>query len=144
MDSSTSSTTFTFLDHTADLGIMVTGLDLRNLFEKAVHSMMQIMIEERPAGKTSSLQLSVSGEDYADLMVRWLGEILYLLQGEGKVVTCTEISSITQTHINATLQTVPFNPKQHEVLTEIKAVTYHRIEVVSENDRWKATIIFDL
>jgi len=109
---------------------MVTGLDLRNLFEKAAHSMMQIMIEERPAGKTSSLQLSVSGEDYADLMVRWLGEILYLLQGEGKVVTCTEISSITQSHINATLQTVPFNPKQHEVLTEIKAVTYHRIEVV--------------
>ncbi|MBL7225301.1 MAG: archease [Desulfobacteraceae bacterium] len=142
MDSS--STTFTFLDHTADLGIMVTGLDLRDLFEKAAHSMMQIMIEERPAGKTSSLQLSVSGEDYADLMVRWLGEILYLLQGEGKVVTCTEISSITQSHINATLQTVPFNPKQHEVLAEIKAVTYHQIEVVCENGRWKAKIIFDL
>jgi len=142
MDSS--STPFTFLDHTADLGIMVTGSDLRDLFEKAAHSMMQIMIEERPAGKTSSLQLSVNGEDYADLMVRWLGEILYLFQGEGKVVTCTEISSITQSHINSTLQTVPFNPKQHEVLAEIKAVTYHRIEVVCENGRWKATIIFDL
>jgi len=106
--------------------------------------MMQIMIEERPAGKTSSLQLSVNGEDYADLMVRWLGEILYLFQGEGKVVTCTKISSITQSHINSTLQTVPFNPKQHEVLAEIKAVTYHRIEVVCENGRWKAIIIFDL
>ena len=142
MDSS--SATFTFLDHTADLGIIVTGLDLRDLFEKAAHSMMQIMIEERPAGKTSSLQLSVSGEDYADLMVRWLGEILYLFQGEDKIVTCIEISSLTQFHINATLQTVPFNPKQHEVLAEIKAVTYHRIEVVCENGRWKATIIFDL
>jgi len=130
MDSS--STPFTFLDHTADLGITVTGSDLRDLFERAAHSMMQIMIEERPAGKTSSLQLSVNGEDYADLMVRWLGEILYLFQGEGKVVTCTEISSITQSHINSTLQTVPFNPKQHEVLAEIKAVTYHRIEVVCE------------
>ena len=138
------STTFTLLDHTADLGITVTGLDLRDLFERAAHSMMQIMIEERPTGKTSSLQLSVSGEDYGDLMVRWLGEILYLFQGEGKVVTCTEISSITQSHINSTLQTVPFNPKQHEVLAEIKAVTYHRIEVVCENGRWKATIIFDL
>ena len=142
MDSN--SAAFTLLDHTADLGIMVTGSDLSDLFEKAAHSMMQIMIEERPAGKTSSLQLSVSGEDYADLMVRWLGEILYLLQGEGKVVTCTEISSITQSHINATLQTVPFNPKQHEVLAEIKAVTYHRIEVICENGCWKATIIFDL
>ena len=76
MDSS--STPFTFLDHTADLGITVTGSDLKDLFERAAHSMMQIMIEERPAGKTSSLQLLVNGEDYADLMVRWLGEILYL------------------------------------------------------------------
>jgi len=138
------STLFTFVDHTADLGITVTGLDPKDLFEKAAHSMMRIMIEERPSGKTSSLQLSVSGEDYADLMVRWLGEILYLFQGEGKVVTCIEICSITQSHINATLQTVPFNPKQHEVSAEIKAVTYHRIEVVCENGRWKATIIFDL
>jgi len=138
------STTFTFLDHTADLGIMVTGSDLRDLFEKAAHSMMQIMIKERPAVKTSALELSVSGEDYADLMVRWLSEILYLFQGEGKVVTSTEISSITQSHINATLQTIPFNPKQHEVLTEIKAVTYHRIEVVRVKGLHRATIIFDL
>ncbi|MBW1868011.1 MAG: archease [Deltaproteobacteria bacterium] len=142
MDSN--SAAFTLLDHTADLGIMVTGSDLRDLFEKAAHSMMQIMIQERPTGKTSSLQLSVSGEDYADLIVRWLGEILYLFQGEDKIVTCAEISSISQSHINATLQTVPFNPKQHEVLAEIKAVTYHRIEVICENGCWKATIIFDL
>jgi SHS2 domain-containing protein len=132
------------MDHTADLGIMVTGSDLRDLFEKAAHSMMQIMIEERPTGKTRSHQLSVSGEDYADIMVRWLGEILYLFQGEGRVATCIEISSITRSHINSTLQTVPFNPKQHEVLAEIKAVTYHQIEVVCENGHWKATIIFDL
>jgi SHS2 domain-containing protein len=142
MDSS--STIFTLLDHTADLGIMVTGSDLRDLFEKAAHSMMEIMIEGQLAGKTSSLQLSVGGSDYADLLVRWLSEILYLFQGEGKVVTCTEINTITQTNIDATLQTVSFSPEQHEVLTEIKAVTYHRIEVACENGRWKATIIFDL
>ena len=142
MDSS--NTTFILLEHTADLGIMVTGSDLRDLFENAAHSMMQIMIEGRPAGKTGSLQLSVSGEDHEDLMVRWLGEILYLFQGEGTLVTCTEINSITQTHIHATLQAVPYNPEQHEILTEIKAVTYHRIQVVPENGRWKATIIFDL
>lgn len=142
MDSS--GTPLTFLDHTADLGIMVTGSDLKDLFEKAAHSMMQIMIEKLPSENTSTLQFSVSGKDYADLMVRWLSEILYLFQGEGKIVTCIETSSITQSHIKATLQTVPFNPKRHEVLAEIKAVTYHRIEVICENNRWKATIIFDL
>jgi SHS2 domain-containing protein len=42
------------------------------------------------------------------------------------------------------LHTVPFNPTLHEVVTEIKAVTYHRIEVVREKDGWQATVIFDL
>ena len=138
------SATFTFLDHTADLGIMVRGPDLRSLFENAAHSMMQIMIQDRPAGKSRALKLSVTGEDHADLMVRWLGEILYLFQGEGEIVTLAEIISITQSHICAVVETVPFDPKQREVLVEIKAVTYHRIEVVCENGGWKATIVFDL
>ena len=135
---------FTFLDHTADLGIMVTGSDLRDLFEKAAKSMIQIMLREIPAVKTSPLQLSVSGEDHADLMVRWLGEILYLFEGEGKVVVRTEIGSITKFHLDATLQVASFNPDQYEVSVEIKAVTYHQIEVAREKGLWHARVIFDL
>jgi len=137
-------TTFTLLDHTADLGIVVTGADLRDLFEKAALSMMKIMIRKGPAGETASIRFSVSGEDYADLMVRWLGEILYLFEGEGLVMTHAKIDSISGFHIEATLKTVPFNPEEDEVLTEIKAVTYHRIQVVEKNGGWKTTVIFDL
>ncbi|MBC8418449.1 MAG: archease [Desulfobacterales bacterium] len=135
---------FTFLDHTADLGITVTGSSLRDLFEKAAQSMMQIMIKGTPGGKTTPLHLSVSGKDHADLMVRWLGEILYLFEGESKVVCCTEIDSVTKSHLKATLQIAPFNPKKHEVLAEIKAVTYHQIEVIRRRGHWQARIIFDL
>ena len=135
--------TFTLLDHTADLGMAVTGTDLRDLFEKAALSMMEIMIRTGPE-KGTPLGLSVNGADYADLMVRWLGEVLYLFQGEGRVVIRVQVSSVTQTRVDATLETVPFDPDKHELLAEIKAVTYHDVQVVRKGGRWRTTIIFDL
>jgi len=135
---------FTFLDHTADMGITMTAPTLGGLFENAAQSLMQIMIKKRPAAKTSILKLSVSGEDLSDLMVRWLGEILYLLQGESKVVMGIDIDSITETRLEATLLVAPFNPEQHEVVTEIKAVTYHQIDVGRRGYGWEATVVFDL
>jgi SHS2 domain-containing protein len=135
---------FTFLDHTADMGIQVTGTTLEDLFKNAGQSLMEILIKKRPAGKASLVRLSVSGEDLPDLMVRWLGEILYLFEGDSKIVMDIDIDAVTETRIDATLHTVPFNPKLHKVVTEIKAVTYHQIDVASRRDGWQATVIFDL
>ena len=69
---------FIVLDHTADLGIMVHGSDIKNLFEQAAHSMIQLMVNGIPAGKTKRANLSLYGEDLAELMVlvgRDIGQI---------------------------------------------------------------------
>jgi SHS2 domain-containing protein len=97
---------FTLLDHTADLGIIVRGRNLRNLFEVAAKSMMYIMVKGKPADTTKTLNLSVEGYDLADLMVRWLGEILYLFEGEHELVTGVEITSVSHSHLDATLETI--------------------------------------
>ena len=135
---------FSFLDHTADLGITVRGTDLKDLFKGAAKSMMQIMFGENPASGPKTMKLSVMGEDLADLMVRWLGEILYLFEGENELVTDIEIDSIFQSRLDATLKTIPFDRNLHEIFCEIKAVTYHQIQVAEKGPRWEATIIFDL
>ncbi|MCP4680738.1 MAG: archease [Desulfobacterales bacterium] len=136
---------FTFLDHTADLGIKVRGSDLIGLFENAADSMMHIMVKDVHAEKCDAIRLSVDGQDLADLMVRWLGEILYLFSGEKKLVTNVKIDSISASHVDSTLEIVHFDPNIHEILCEIKAVTYHQIEVTETDDHcWEARIIFDL
>ena len=86
---------FIVLDHTADLGIMVRGADIKDLFERAAHAMMKIMVSSRSAKKSRHHKLSLDGEDLAELMVHWLGEILYLFHGEKKVVTRLKIDSIS-------------------------------------------------
>jgi SHS2 domain-containing protein len=135
---------YTLLNHTADLGIKVRGGDLRNLFESAGRALMHLMVRGKIPGKTRSLKISVSGEDLADLMVRWLGEILYLFSGENLVVTAIDMGSVSSSRLEATLQTVPFEPEIHEVFNEIKAVTYHQIEVKEKGNHWEARVIFDV
>jgi SHS2 domain-containing protein len=135
---------FSFLDHTADLGIIVRATGLKNVFEDAAKSMMLIMLKGGHVNPTKTIELSIAGEDLADLMVRWLGEILYLFEGEKKVVTDFSVDSISPHHLDAILKAATFDPDLHEILCEIKAVTYHQIEVAKKDERWEATIIFDL
>jgi len=135
---------FIVLNHTADSGIMVCGTDVRNLFEKAAIAMMQIMVSCKHTEKTRTIKLSLNEQDLPGLMVRWLGEILYLFAGEKEVVSGIRIDSISPSHLAATLESVPFDPDLHEILCEIKAVTYHQIQVVEKDDFWEARVIFDL
>lgn len=135
---------FDLLDHTADLGIIVRGESLQELFEAAARSMMSIMVICRSSNNIESETLSVLGDDLPDLMVRWLGEILYLFEGEKRVLADVRIDHISPSSIDATLKTFPFDPNVHEILREIKAVTYHQIEVYQRGDHWKARVIFDL
>jgi SHS2 domain-containing protein len=48
------------------------------------------------------------------------------------------------THLDATVHFIPFDPATHEILREIKAVTYHQISVTEHMGLWSARIIFDL
>ena len=92
---STTAPDYTLLDHTADLGIRVYGTDLKDLFEGAGRALMHLMVKAEIPSKTHSMKISVSGKDLADLMVRWLGEILYLFAGENLVVTSIRMGSVS-------------------------------------------------
>jgi SHS2 domain-containing protein len=137
---------YTLLDHTADLGIKIRGTELVDLFENAGRALVHLILKIKSPGKTTPLNLSLSGDDLPDLMVRWLGEILYLFEGENLVVTSVNIGALSPSppSLEATVATAPFDPQLHEILMEIKAVTYHQIEVVDKGDMWESSVIFDL
>jgi SHS2 domain-containing protein len=148
----TSTPDYTLINHTADLGIKIHGSDLKNLFETAGSALVHLMVRGEHHGKTTSMKISISGEDLADLMVRWLGELLYLFDGENLVVTSIRMDTVSSIHmetvsssrLEAILETVPFDPSVHETHSEIKAVTYHQIQVTDKGNQWEASVIFDV
>ena len=135
---------YTLLDHTADLGIRVSGTDISHLFENACSTLIELLLDIKYSSSTTLTQVVINGDDLEDLMVRWLGEILYLFEGENTIVISCKITNISKKHLEAELETISFDPLIHEVVREIKAVTYHDIQVDRKNDSWEASIIFDL
>jgi len=77
-------------------------------------------------------------------MANWLREILYIFEGERKILTGTEIRALSPKNISALLKLIPFDEKRFDIQCEIKAVTYHQLQVLKKNNHWQASIIFDV
>lgn len=134
------------LDHTADLSLQVEGSDPKDLFENAGMALMRLLVRGvANSAEPSSSEISVSGQDLSDLLVRWLGEILYLFAGEDRVVTAIMLRHIGPEKLEAVMKSVPFDPHTHQVNTEVKGVTYHQAEVIEKNSgHWVARVILDV
>jgi SHS2 domain-containing protein len=135
---------YEIIDHTADLGMVVKGADAKDLFTNAAYAMMDIKVEEDRGGRGAKRQIAIEGEDYSDLMVRWLGEILYLFDAERQLVWGIEITAIGPNRLESFLALTSLEEGRHRIIREIKAVTYHGISVQKVNDEWEARIIFDI
>ncbi len=135
--------TYSLLDHTADLKIRVFGKDLAGLFENAGLALFDLMIETDSLA-TDERTIRVSGDDPADLLVNFLRELLFLWTGEEKVVTMIIVTTLSEAAVVARVTIDPYSPERHHVIREIKAVTYHQIEVRPTKKGWQATVVLDI
>jgi len=136
---------YKLIDHTADLGIEVTGLTKKDLFTKAALSLMDIVVERKgtPVG-VKEKALSVEGSDPADLLINFLREILYLVNGEALIVEECDIQECSTQRLVAKLRVEPYNKEKDSIKMELKAVTYHGLAVEKTKKGWKARVIFDV
>ena len=135
---------FEILDHTADIGIIVYGEDLKTLFENAGKAFFHLITDLRKVRRRTERKIVVKGESLDSLMVDWLSELLYLHDVENLLFKEFKIESVGEGGLKAIAKGESFQEGVHVIKTEVKAVTYHRIEVRKEKGRWRAQVIFDL
>ena len=136
--------TYHLIDHTADFGIQVFGADSRELFSNAALALFDVITEVDALKGDDSCNIKASGEDWSDLMINWLREILYLWNGREMLVKSVQVLSLSEHNISAKIYFDAYLPDRHTIKTEIKAVTYHQIQVKRSPSGWKAQIIFDI
>jgi SHS2 domain-containing protein len=135
---------YTLLDHTADLRIRVSGTDPADLFKNAGLALFDLITRPDRLKPGEVIEVSVIGDDAADLMVNYLRELLYLWTGEEKLVDRIEIVHLSDNAVSARVSADCYQPERHEIRHEIKAVTYHQIEVSRTGDGWQAMVVFDV
>jgi len=130
---------YTLIDHAADMGIRVSAPSLEGLFEEAAYALADIMGARCGEG-LQEVVVESQGIDRVDLLVRWLQEILYLIEVKGFRLRAVTIRRLTETLAIGVMQgAYTADP----LTTEIKAVTYHNLDITSIDNVFMATIILD-
>jgi SHS2 domain-containing protein len=135
---------FEILNHTADIGIVVYGEDLKSLFQNAGEVFFHLITDLKKVRLRTEREIKIRGESLERLMVDWLTELLYLHEVEGLLFKRFEVESVGKDGLKAKAKGETYREGIHVIKTGVKAITYHQIKVRKEKKDWKAQIIFDL
>ena len=136
---------YEYLEHTADMGLLVRGKNLSELLKNAARGLLETMVVVDTIDETASIEIYLTAESVEELFVGWLDELIFRHETEEIFFKRADIHRCSETEMFATVYGEPANFNKHEVYTEIKSVTYHQLEVLQKTDgSWCAQVIFDL
>ena len=132
------------LDHTADTGIVVVADGYPELFSRAALGMFQVIGETSAVKPSERREIRVEAEDRAALLTRWLSELNFLHITEEMMFSRFEVEFCEETKLIAAAYGERIDPSRHVIHTEIKAVTFHGLQIEQGERLCRAQVIFDL
>ena len=133
---------YEILDHPADLKIRAFGKNLSEVFVNMALGLASQQIKDAESKKTDGQyqKIAIKSDNVQSLFIDWLNEILYQGETSQKVYLDFKVLNFSETKIEAEIAGVPVEEK----LIEIKAATYHSLEIKKVDEHWVAVAIFDI
>ncbi len=135
---------YEFFEHTADLGLRVRAADLEGLFTEAARGLFSMIVENLDeVAATRSVRFFIEGDDPALLLLDWLNELLATFDTRHLLLSEFEVRLSGQ-GVEATARGEPLDEGRHRLDHEVKAITYHGLEVRRIDGGWEAEVIVDI
>jgi SHS2 domain-containing protein len=140
---------FETVEHTADIGLRVWGRSLEEMFEQAAAGMISLLVTREGTRSTERRELVIEAADREEALVSFLQELLYLYEVERFIPAAVRVVSAGPSGARCRLEGEAFDPNRHRPRTDIKAATYHDLNVSrtlsrTGGVRWESVIIFDI
>ena len=139
---------FEFLDHVADAYVVAYGKTLEEAFQNAALAMFELMTDTRKVVPQTEDKIVVEEWDQKALLYSWLEQLLLKFEIYGRLYSRFKISELVRTEKGWRLRAIasgePFNRSKHESKAEIKAVTYHQMEIMRKDEGYAVKFILDL
>ena len=135
---------FEITDHTADIGIIAYGANIKQLFSNAALALFSLITEVGSINEELRRHVEIVSEDKDSLLVEWLNELIYLFDAEHVLFRRFDIESLANNQLRATCYGEDFDPLKHKIKTGIKAATYHMLKINRNNRGYEVQIIFDV
>lgn len=135
---------YELLPHTGDIGIIVRGKDVCDVFAKSARAMFDILVDLKKVKGNTKKKVALRDSNCEELLRAWLGELLYIFSVKGMVFSRFDIKVEDEKKLTATAYGEKFNNVKHNLKTELKAVTYHKLCVKKVGSGYKAQVVFDV
>ncbi len=139
---------FELFDHTADIGIRARAATLPELAKVMGDGLYAVIGELRPAhgavGEPRELEIELHHADAAILLRDYLDELLVLFDRDHRIVTVANVSTLGEGRLMAILETVLVDHERSVYYHEVKAITYHELNIRQIPGGFEAAVIVDI
>jgi SHS2 domain-containing protein len=135
---------FVILEHPSDLGIEAHGSSMEEMFRNAAHGFMSVVAGTSKIESRENRLIELQAIDREILLVRWLTEILYLYDAEKYLTADVQFETLSDTFLKANLFGETYNHSKHELKLDVKAITYHQLEIEEHDGDWTGRIFLDV
>lgn len=138
---------YEYFEHTADVGFIARGQNLEELFENSAKALMNVMINLEGVEEQLKREITLMGGTLEVLLYNWLSELLFIFDVEELIFKRFNMRIVkvkNEYFLRAEGFGEKFNVQKHGAGVEVKAVTYHMLEVKRENSWFKAKVLLDI
>jgi len=132
----------------SDIYVEVWGETLEEAFEYAAKAMFDSMTDLNTIDEKLEEKISAEGEDEHELLYSWLENLLVKYEVDGVVFSRFKVLGIKRENGKLRLEALAYgenlNLEKHPSKVEIKAVTYHMMEIKRENGKVVLRVLFDI
>lgn len=133
---------FRFLEHTADVIVECRAPTFKELLATGAEALYAIALKETRPARGLERTFEMTGPGREELLVRWLQELIFLLDVERFVASGFDFDEAGEDIVRGRLRGYLCEPKERA--EEVKSATYHELEVRETEDGFVARVIFDL
>ena len=134
---------FEILDHTADVGIIAYGADMKQAFANAARGLFSLIAELDDVDEVLHRDIELNAPDEESLLVEWLNELIYRFDAEGIIFKRFDILWLDSTRLKSRVYGEKVNKSKHKIKIGVKAATYHMLKI-DKGDGYRVQVLFDI
>jgi SHS2 domain-containing protein len=138
---------FEYLEHTADVKFKAYGNSLEEAFASAAEAMFNAMLDISAVSSKCEIAINLEAESLEDLLYDWLSELLYQFDANYIIFGKFEVSKIAEIDgkflIEARVFGEQIDLKKHKFHLQVKAVTFHDMQIKRSNNHWIIQVLLD-
>ncbi len=130
----------------ADAAFEASGSTLEEVFRDSAVATFEVMVDTRTVKPLLTREIVLENEHVDLLLVDWLSELVFLKDSES-VLFCGFDVIIRKNDVymlKGTAKGENIDREKHKLRSDVKAVTYHLLELKKTGDKWIARVVLDI